>query len=140
MPAMDACGNGSGQAGMDRVRVEFPADTINMSIARTVAAAIAARADLTLDQVEDVRLAMDEATAHMIKIARPGSSVRCDLWIEGRALHASVGCVVDSEPPPEPDPFAWTVLTALVESAALHVDGSTAELRWSLTNDHSLHA
>lgn len=140
MPAMDEGGNKSGVVGADRVRVEFPADTINMTIARTVAAAIAVRADLTIDQVEDVRLAMDEATAHMIKIARPGSSVRCDVWIEDRVLHAAIACQVDSEPPPKPDPFAWTVLTALVESAVLDVDGSTATLRWSLANDHSLHA
>ncbi|MEY2990085.1 MAG: hypothetical protein RLZZ163_1001 [Actinomycetota bacterium] len=137
---MDAGGEDSGVMGADRVSVEFPADTINMTIARTVAAAIAARADLTIDQVEDVRLAMDEATAHMIKIASRDSSVRCDLWIEGRALQAAITCRVDSGPPPEPDPFAWTVLTALVESAVLDVDGSAATLRWSLTNDHSLHA
>lgn len=123
-----------------RVRVEFPADTINMAIARSVAAAIAARADLTLDQVEDVRLAMDEATSHLIKIATPGASITCDLWIEGTAVYASMACPTATSPPPDPDPFAWTVLTALVNSIDLTVGDSTAQLQWSLASDHSLRA
>lgn len=129
MPAMSA---------HDRVRVEFPAETINMSIARSVAAAIAARADLTIDQVEDVRLAMDEGTAHMIKIAAPGSQITCDVWIAAGTVHASLRCSTTQSPPPEPDPFAWTVLTALVSSVELDANGSSAQLSWSLTSDHSL--
>lgn len=123
-----------------RVRVEFPADTMNMVIARTVAAAMAARADLTVDQVEDVRLAMDEATAYAIKVALPGSAVRCDLWTQERTVHAIVECSIDQAPPPDPDPFAWTVLTALVNTAHLDVEDRTVRVQWSLTSDHSLHA
>jgi serine/threonine-protein kinase RsbW len=131
MPAMNAGAN-------NRVRVEFPADTINMVIARSVAAAIAARADLTLDQVEDVRLAMDEATSHLIKVARTGSPISCDLWIEGGTVHAAMTCATATPTPPDPDPFAWTVLTALVNTVDIEVNGSQVDLRWSLASDHSL--
>ena len=133
MPAMSAGTH-------DRVRVEFPANTVNMTIARSVAAAIAVRADLTMDQVEDVRLAMDEATSHMIKIARPDTSVACELWTEGSTVHATLQCASDTSPPPNPEPFAWTVLTALVNSVHLDVQGDRVHLNWSLTSDHSLHA
>lgn len=111
-----------------------------MVIARTVAAAMAARADLTVDQIEDVRLAMDEATAYAIKAALPGSRVVCDLWTQERTVHAIVECTIDQSPPPDPDPFAWTVLTALVNNAHLDVQDRTVRVRWSLTSDHSLHA
>lgn len=124
----------------DGVRVEFPADTVNMAIARTVAAAMAARANLTMDQVEDVRLAMDEATSHMIRAATPGSTVTIDLWITSGAVHAALSCPVGSQPPPEPDPFSWTVLTALVGSATLHVEAGKLSLRWEIANDHPAHA
>lgn len=133
MPAMNAGAH-------DRVRVEFPADTINMAIARSVAAAMAVRADLTLDQVEDVRLAMDEATSHLIKIAASHSMITCDLWVEAASVHASMTCSTAKSPPPDPDPFSWTVLTALVSSVQLDASGSRAQLRWSLSSDHSLHA
>lgn len=133
MPAMNAGAH-------DRVRVEFPADTVNMAIARSVAAAIAVRADLTLDQVEDVRLAMDEATSYLIKIARPETTIACDLWIEGPAVCASMACVTATTPPPDPDPFAWTVLTALVNEVELSVDDATAHMKWKLASDHSIPA
>lgn len=122
----------------DRVRVEFPADTINMAIARSVAAAIATRADLTVDQIEDVRLAMDEATSYLIKIAATGTSITCDLWVDGAAIHASMACATATATPPDPEPFAWTVLTALVNAIDLTVVNSQAQLRWSLASDHSL--
>lgn len=124
----------------DSVRVEFPADTVNMAIARTVAAAMAARADLTVDQVEDVRLAMDEATSHMIRAATPGSTVTIDLWLSDGAVHAMLSCPVGTEVPPDPDPFSWTVLTALVGSARLQVTAETLSLQWELANDHRVHA
>lgn len=120
------------------VGVEFPADTVNMVIARTVAASMAARADLTVDQVEDVRLAMDEATAHMIKVALPDSRVMCEVWIEESSLHALVSCTIGNTVPADPDPFAWTVITALVDSVRLETHGEMLQLHWSLASDHSL--
>lgn len=122
------------------VGVEFPADTVNMVIARTVAATMAARADLTVDQVEDVRLAMDEATAHMIKVALPDSRVVCEMWTEGSTVHALLSCTIGTAVPADPDPFAWTVLTALVDSVGLETHGESLQLRWSLASDHSLRA
>ena len=124
----------------DGVRVEFPADTVNMAMARTVAAAMAARADLSVDQVEDVRLAMDEATSHMIRAATPGATVTIDLWVSGSAVHAKLSCPIGAAAPPEPDPFSWTVLTALVGAARLQVEAGILSLHWELANDHPVHA
>lgn len=121
----------------DRIRLEFPADTVNMAIARTVAAAVAARADLTMDQVEDVRLAMDEATAHMIRAAISGSLISCELWIHDQGVHASLSCNTASHDSPEPEPFSWMVLTALVQSLHLETVDEVLLLRWSLARDHS---
>ena len=62
---------------MSRVSLTFPAETENIAIARTTAAAMAARCDLTIDQVEDVRLAVDEAVSQLILVA-PGSQITCE--------------------------------------------------------------
>jgi hypothetical protein len=50
----------------DTVTLTFAARTNNASLARTVAATMSARADLPLDQLEDVRLAVDEAVTQSI--------------------------------------------------------------------------
>lgn len=110
-----------------------------MAIARTVAAAMASRADLTLDQVEDVRLAMDEATAHLISAAASGATIECELSVLESGLQVKMHCAISS-PPPDPEPFSWTVLTTLVEDVSLHSDGAALHMQWQLLRDHSVQA
>ena len=64
----------------DTVTVSFSADTRNVALARTVAAAVAARADFPLDRLEDLRLAVDEAVTQVIACA--SSDVTC-IFTEG---------------------------------------------------------
>ena len=45
----------------DVVEVRLPADVIYISILRLTAAGLAARCELTIDDIEDLRLAVDEA-------------------------------------------------------------------------------
>lgn len=124
----------------DAFEVAFPAETANMSIARTVAAAVAARADLTVDQIEDVRLAIDEATAYLIAHARVDARVRARLWADDSTLHAVLTCPTDAPSPPEPEEFSETVLTALVGAVDRAVLDGDLTMHWSLTRDHSVSA
>lgn len=124
----------------DHIRVEVPAHTMNMAIVRTVAAAVAARADLTVDQIEDVRLAVDEAMAYVISHARPDSTVRCAMRADGPVFDAVLSCPTDHHEPPALEPFAMTVMTALVGSLDLAVDQGELTVHWSLRREHSVSA
>ncbi len=109
-----------------------------MAIARTVAAAMAARADLTLDQIEDVRLAMDEGLAYIIEVASDGAMVTCELCVADGVVSATLASTVVSSTVAEPNPFAWTVLTALVGDVDLHVDDGSIRLQWKVARDASV--
>ena len=111
-----------------------------MSIARTVAAAMAARADLTLDQIEDVRLAMDEGLAHIIEVVPDGAMVTCELCVADGVVSATLASTVTSSTVAEPNPFAWTVLTALVGDVDLRVDDGSIRLQWNVARDASVQA
>jgi len=124
----------------DCVRVEIPAATINMAVARTVAAAMAARADLTLDQIEDVRLAMDEGLAYIIEVVPDGAMVTCELCVADGVVSATLASTVASTTVAEPNPFAWTVLTALVGDVDLRVDDGSIRLQWNVARDASVQA
>jgi serine/threonine-protein kinase RsbW len=101
----------------DKVTVTFAADTRNVALARTVAAAMAARADLPLDQLEDVRLAVDEAVTQVLLAAVPGADVTCTFLVDGYTLQATVAAPTQATEPPSTTTFSWTVLAALVDSA-----------------------
>jgi len=122
------------------IEVAFPADTANMAIARSVAAAVATRADLTVDQIEDVRLAIDEAAAYLIAHASPDARVRGRLWTDEHTFHASLSCGTDSTTAPEPEAFSWTVLTALVGDIDRELTDGELVMHWALARDHSVPA
>jgi serine/threonine-protein kinase RsbW len=103
----------SRQAVSDEVTVKMPADGVYLSVLRTATAGLAARLDFTLDEIEDMRIAVDEACAMLLSQATPGSDLECrfSLGQDEMTIFVSVRCV---EPRvPAGDTFAWTVLTAL---------------------------
>src|SRR5215213_1639624 len=53
-------------ASLDVVELDVPAHPAYVAVVRTAAAGLAARADLTLDRIEDLRIAVDEACALLL--------------------------------------------------------------------------
>lgn len=119
----------------DIVTVTFAADTQNVSLARTVAAAMAARADLPLDQLEDVRLAVDEAVTEVVKSASDGSTVTCAFDHDDSVLYITVQAQTDASEPPSTTSFGWTVLSALVDSATAEVRDGVLSIRLQVSSD-----
>ena len=113
---------------MSPVTLAFPADSVNVSLARTVAAAMAARADLTIDRLEDARLAADEAVAQLLASTPPGSSLTCAFEAEPGSLRMSVSGPWSDSAPPSTRTFGWTVLDALCTSVHARLDDGTLTL------------
>ena len=59
----------------DAVEVRIPADVVYVSTLRLTAASLAARCDLTIDDIEDLRLAVDEACALLLPHASQTSTL-----------------------------------------------------------------
>ena len=102
----------------DVVELGVPARTAYVSVLRTTAAALAARLDFTLDEIEDLRIAVDEASALLLTQAVPDSQLSCRFELSGDELVVSVSVHSRNPRVPTRSSFAWTVLTAL----AGHVD------------------
>ncbi|MEI6361958.1 MAG: ATP-binding protein [Actinomycetes bacterium] len=113
----------------DDVTLSFPADTANVRLARTIAAAMAARADLPVDQLEDVRLAVDEAVSQLVGDAESSTIITCVFTLTGDGLEIIVSGHTRTGAVPSTGTFSWTVLSALVDS----VSASSAGRRVTLT-------
>ena len=61
----------------DFVEVSIPADVAYLSVLRTATAGLAARLDFTLDEIEDLRIAVDEACAMLLQHNVAHSSLTC---------------------------------------------------------------
>ena len=94
----------------------MPADGAYLSVLRTATAGLAARLDFTLDEIEDMRIAVDEACAMLLSQAIPGSDLDCMFLLGQDAMTIRVSVRSLAPRVPAGDTFAWTVLTALAGS------------------------
>jgi serine/threonine-protein kinase RsbW len=109
--------------------LRIPADSAYLAVLRTATAGLAARLDFTLDDIEDLRIAVDEACAMVLPQARPDSDLTCTFDLEPSRLTVAVSAECDAPRPPNRDGFAWTVLAALTNEVSAVVDGGTLTVR-----------
>lgn len=97
----------------DAVTVRMPADSAYLSVLRTATAGLAARLDFTLDEIEDLRIGVDEACAMLLTHALPGTDLTTEFELTGDGMRISVSVLTEDGRLPARDTFAWTVLSAL---------------------------
>ena len=99
----------------DVVTVRLPADSAYLSVLRTATAGLAARLDFNLDEIEDLRIAIDEACAMLLAQAVPGTDLTCEFELAGDAMSIAVSVLTVDGRQPSRDTFAWTVLSSLAD-------------------------
>lgn len=114
----------------DVVLLTVPADGGYLGVLRMATAGLAARLHFALDEIEDLRIAVDEACAMLLAVATGDAELECRFLVTEDAL--SVEVTVPTVPGarlPAESSFAWKVLTALTTSAAASATGERATIR-----------
>ncbi|GII92513.1 anti-sigma factor [Sinosporangium siamense] len=106
----------------DVVSVRLPAASAYLSVLRTATAGLAARLDFTLDEIEDLRIAVDEACAMLLTQAVPGTDLTAEFELTGQEMQVRVEVNTLLTSPPKRDDFAWMVLTALADDVEAATD------------------
>ena len=109
----DTTGAGGNTLQTDVVTIKLPAAGAYLSVLRTATAGLAARLDFTLDEIEDLRIAVDEACAMLLAQAVPGADLDCTFSLESDSIRVAVSVLTLDGQQPSRDTFAWTVLSAL---------------------------
>ena len=102
---------------MNTIDLAVPATPEYVGLIRSAAAHIAAHADLTIDAIDDLRLAVDEAFAVLIAHKPESGVVTIKFQIHSERLDIELTGPAGS-PPPDKTSFAWTVLSALVNEVS----------------------
>ena len=109
----NATGHGRQGGATDVVELRVPADPAYLAVIRTASAGLAARLDLTLDEIEDLRIAVDEACALLIAhTSHEGENLYAEFTLRTGGLDVHVKGPAHSLP--DGESFAWSVLEALV--------------------------
>lgn len=123
-PATGDAGRGISQRG-DIVVLTLPASSAYLSVLRTATAGLAARLQFTLDEIEDLRIAVDEACAMLLAGGESvDTELNCRFVLATDQITVTVSVPADNPALPSRDTFAWQVLAALAGSVeASVVDG-----------------
>ncbi|MER7366943.1 anti-sigma factor [Nonomuraea wenchangensis] len=114
-----------GVAGIrDVVSIRLPAASAYLSVLRTATAGLAARLDFTLDEIEDLRIAVDEACAMLLNEAVPGTDLTAEFELTGQEMQVRVEVATVGSSAPKRDDFAWMVLTALADDVDAVTDSA----------------
>ena len=113
-----------GASGRAHVELRVPADSAFVSVLRTTSAGLAARLDFTLDDIEDLRMAVGEACAIVLSGADDGGDLTAEFWLGVGTITVRVSAAAQRPVLTPDDDFGWQVLSTLAtETALLHSDG-----------------
>jgi serine/threonine-protein kinase RsbW len=109
---------------MNEVEVRLPADATFVSLVRAVTTALGARCDLTLDQIDDLHLAVDEACALLLPHADVGSTLTARFRLEAGRIEFRASVPSAEGAGPDRSGLSWAVLSALSDDLRTSADGS----------------
>lgn len=122
MPGETAVSAEQAELTRDVVVLRLPADGAYLSVLRTATAGLASRLDFTLDDIEDLRIAVDEACAMLLSHAVHGADLTCEFELHESVLSVAVSVPTSDGEEPSRETFAWTVLSALAGEVDSSVD------------------
>jgi serine/threonine-protein kinase RsbW len=116
----------------DLITVSVPPEGGSVQVLRAVTASVAARMNMPFDGIEDLRLAVDEACAWLLGLAREATSMTLRLRPMDDRLEAvvSIDAAGRARPPPDLEQsLSWKVLSALVDTVSLDAEASEPSIR-----------
>ena len=128
---MSARPRGTSEAELDGdlVLLTVPADGAYLGVLRTAAAGLAARLHFTLDEIEDLRIAVDEACAMLTGLAVATAPLECRFVVSGEDLEVTLAVQANPDGAlPATSSLTWRMLAALTSAAHATVADGTATI------------
>ncbi|MET8653999.1 MULTISPECIES: ATP-binding protein [Nocardia] len=99
------------------IEVRVPAQLEQLAMLRALVETVAFMADFAVDEVTDIRLALDEIATGLILDAVPDSTIDCRFtYHDAAAMRVRVHSVSASQTPPSQDSFGWHIVRTLTRS------------------------
>lgn len=97
------------------VEIRVAAAVTQLPIVRGLAETLVLLSEFTLDEVADIRLAVDEVCSTLIAMAAPDSYLQCRFVVGEKDLLVRVDGVAAAEGLPDQRSFGWHVLRTLTD-------------------------
>ncbi len=113
--------------------LRLPVDPAFVSVLRATAVSMAARLNFTVDDIEDLRMAVSEA-AGLVLPEQPAESsdLLCEFYFGTDKMSVRVSARSESPAPVDQSDFAWQVLSALTVDASTVIESDTLAVTFSV--------
>jgi serine/threonine-protein kinase RsbW len=98
-----------------RVAAEFE----QLPVVRAVAETLAVLGDFTLDDVADIKLAVDEVCSELIAAAPGSADLTCSFAVTETGLHVTISAPLTRGGVPNRESFGWHVLETLMNAVSV---------------------
>jgi serine/threonine-protein kinase RsbW len=113
------------------VEVSLPADRDYVAALRAFVTALAAHSDLTVDEIEDLQIAVDEACALLLPHAEAGGQLAVHVELAAAGVAVVVSVPAGAGAVPDRSGFSWTVLSAVADEMHVTSGGGTLAIRFT---------
>lgn len=111
------------------VSIKIPSSADHVSLLRALIGMYAAHENFTLEEVDDMRMAVEEAAVQLLRRS-VGDHISMELNSDGPTLSAELrSAVPGNEPVMKETSFSWTILSALSDDVSLTSHEGTAVVR-----------
>jgi serine/threonine-protein kinase RsbW len=118
----------------DEITVQLPADSRFLGTLRGVARSLAAQCELTVEEVEDIQMAIDEAFVLLVPYAGAadqGAKITADFVLASGQVDVEVSIPSDDSEGPDQAGLSWTVLEALTDQVEVASGGGTMTIAFT---------
>ncbi len=116
------------------VELRLPAEGAYATVVRTTAAGLAARLDFTIDDIEDLRIAIGEATALAIPAADPGTDMVACFFFGRGSMTVTIETEAMDDPALDTESFAWQVLDTMAQEASAGPEAGRFRVRFTVSS------
>lgn len=103
-----------------RVRADFE----ELAMLRAVTETVALVADFGIDEVTDIRLALEEVATALIQDAIPESELDCTIGYRDATMEIRVSAITTSDSGPDQHAIGWHIVSTLTDSVTVAVEPS----------------
>lgn len=102
--------------GTTTIGVRIPAELEQLMMLRALAETVALIADFAIDEVTDIRLALDEVATALILDATPDTTIDCEFTYDSRRMFVHVAGVAASDGMVGKQSFGWHIVQTLTDT------------------------
>ncbi len=95
------------------VELRVPAQVDQLAVVRAAVSTVAASFDLTIDNIADARLAVDEACTKLIRVSAAGAILDCRIGGDRRCLVLRCSTTLDGDDPFLGHGLSWYILQSV---------------------------